>query len=253
MVSCGFKSPSASFDLDKGAVVYNYSMRYTLILLVSILLATGGGCMSTNRGGGTTIQKVSQKFGPDGKEVERETINVKNEQPDNPKDSAKTTINEKNEITTSTGAADQSAKNAAAANKLLQPVVWFGGIMTFAGIIGFIAAPKVHPLVPKIAMGMVIGGVSLVIMGFLLAKYALYVGLFVAVVLACIGIYLLRKYALTDKALAETVEFVEDEVKPALPDDAKATMFEARDAVAKDYQSKSTQKIVNQKRKDLKK
>lgn len=220
---------------------------FCIILLVG-LSALSGGCQANNKGGGTSINKTTHFYTPDGRLEKMEEIKIDNRQPDNPKDSAKVTVTPNNTITATTGAADQSAQRQAASNRLFQPLVWFGGIMTLSGIIAFVAAPKIHPMVPKLAMGAVLGGISLIVLSALLAQYALYVGIAAAILVSIIVIVLLRKYTLTDKALEETVELVDEEIKTVLPDDKKRAIFEAENAVAKEYQSTDTRKIIKKKR-----
>lgn len=211
-----------------------------------------GGCSGYPRGGSTEYRSTKSFYDESGKKTHDEVVHVKTEQPDDPAGAATTTIHPDGKVVTTTGKSG-GLGSLRETNNLLKPLIITGGMIALIGVISFIAVPKLHPLVPKISIGLIVGGTALATCAFLLAKYAMFVGFALLGIGAVFALYLLRKFVFVERALKETVELVEDEIKPALPTDKKREIFESESAVAKTYQTQPTRKIVKKTRENIRK
>lgn len=126
-----------------------------------------------------------------------------------------------------------------------------GFLMIASGIILlFVPIPVLGGQLKKASIGVILGGLSIVVISYFLTAYGWMIALFGGILAIMAILYLIFKLRSTSIALTDTVKTAED-IKTVLTPEQKDEVFDSPHSIARENQSDITKKLVRKTREDL--
>lgn len=225
-------------------------MQKSILIALSCLMIMGCARNFSTAGGGSVIQVIKEITSLDDKNkpvTTKTTTNIKVEQPANPQTGAVTTIKTDPKtgdpiITTDTGGAQDVSKVAKtiAGFDAMNPIIWLGGILFVAGIVGGLVTKRI-----SIGLAGMLGGLALIAAAVAIAQYTWIIALVGGAIFLAIVAWLAFHYIVQHRGNIDNVSLIEA-LKKDLPEDLKQKYFTSERPFANIMQHPSTVKLVDE-------